>query len=157
MTNETNKKGQPACCAPGDLSNQLVTTTFENTKLNVIPLNWKEVYYTNCPLVSASNVDQELGWTREEYKKIGVKYAFLRSSPRERLVSALHPQSRQPHPLRRLVPARPGSRGHPPDPALGGDARAARRRLHDGARPGRHLPDGRAERQENRPVEKSEH
>jgi ABC-type nitrate/sulfonate/bicarbonate transport system substrate-binding protein len=37
------------------------------------------VYYTNCPLVSASNVDQELGWTREEFKKIGVKYAFLRS------------------------------------------------------------------------------
>ena len=33
----------------------------------------------NCPLMSASNVDQELGWTREEYKKIGVKYAFLRS------------------------------------------------------------------------------
>ena len=22
-----------------------------------VPLNWKEVYYTNCPLVSASNVD----------------------------------------------------------------------------------------------------
>jgi len=38
------------------------------------------VYYTNCPLVSASNVDQELGWTREEYKKIGVTYAFLRST-----------------------------------------------------------------------------
>jgi ABC-type nitrate/sulfonate/bicarbonate transport system substrate-binding protein len=55
-------------------------TTFENTKLNVVKLDWKEVYYTNCPLVSASNVDQELGWTREEYKKIGVKYAFLRST-----------------------------------------------------------------------------
>jgi ABC-type nitrate/sulfonate/bicarbonate transport system substrate-binding protein len=59
---------------------QLKETTFENTKLNVVPLNWKEVYYTNCPLVSASNVDQELGWTKEEYKKIGVKYAFLRST-----------------------------------------------------------------------------
>jgi ABC-type nitrate/sulfonate/bicarbonate transport system substrate-binding protein len=46
---------------------------------DTVPLNWNEVYYTNCPLVSASNVDQELGWTREEYKKIGVKYAFLRS------------------------------------------------------------------------------
>lgn len=44
-----------------------------------LPLDWKEVYYTNCPLVSASNVDQELGWTREEYKKIGVTYGFLRS------------------------------------------------------------------------------
>ncbi len=30
-------------------------------KLKTVPLDWKEVYYTNCPLVSASNVDQELG------------------------------------------------------------------------------------------------
>jgi hypothetical protein len=51
---------------------KLKETTFENTKLNVVPLNWKEVYYTHCPLVSASNVDQELGRTREEYKKIGL-------------------------------------------------------------------------------------
>ena len=27
-------------------------------KFNTVPLNWREVYYTNCPLVSASNVDQ---------------------------------------------------------------------------------------------------
>jgi ABC-type nitrate/sulfonate/bicarbonate transport system substrate-binding protein len=54
-------------------------TAPEIKKGNTVPLNWKEVYYTNCPLVSASNVDQELGWTREEYKKIGVHYAFLRS------------------------------------------------------------------------------
>jgi ABC-type nitrate/sulfonate/bicarbonate transport system substrate-binding protein len=51
----------------------------ESKKFNTVPLDWNEVYYTNCPLVSASNIDQELGWTREEYKKIGVKYAFLRS------------------------------------------------------------------------------
>lgn len=49
-------------------------------KFNTVKLSWKEVYYTNCPLVSASNVDQELGWTREEYKRIGVKYSFLRSN-----------------------------------------------------------------------------
>jgi ABC-type nitrate/sulfonate/bicarbonate transport system substrate-binding protein len=54
-------------------------TTMENTKLTTVPLDWKEVWYTNCPLVSASNVDQELGWTREEFKKIGVKYGFFRS------------------------------------------------------------------------------
>ena len=54
-------------------------TTFDNTKLNLVPLDWKEVWYTNCPLVSASNVDQELGWTREEYKKIGVKYDYFRN------------------------------------------------------------------------------
>ena len=48
-------------------------------KLSTVPLHWKEVYYTNCPMVSASNVDQELGWTREEFKKIGVTYAYFRS------------------------------------------------------------------------------
>ena len=46
---------------------------------STVPLDWSEVYYTNCPLVSASNVDQELGWTREEYKKIGVDFSFMRS------------------------------------------------------------------------------
>ena len=44
-----------------------------------VALDWNEVYYTNCPLVSASNVDQELGWTKEEYKKIGVYYAYFRT------------------------------------------------------------------------------
>ena len=34
-----------------------------------VPLNWKEVWFTNCPMVSANNVDQELGWCREEFKK----------------------------------------------------------------------------------------
>ena len=48
-------------------------------KATTVPLNWKEVYYTNCPLVSASNVDQELGWTKEEYAKIGVDFAYFRS------------------------------------------------------------------------------
>jgi ABC-type nitrate/sulfonate/bicarbonate transport system substrate-binding protein len=48
-------------------------------KSSTVPLSWKEVYYTNCPLVSASNVDQELGWTREEFKKLGIHYSFLRS------------------------------------------------------------------------------
>ncbi|MGB5506792.1 MAG: hypothetical protein WBM70_08905 [Sulfurovum sp.] len=64
--------------APG--TEDVKATTFENTKFNTVKLNWKEVYYTNCPLISASNVDQELGWTREEFKKIGVKYAFLRAT-----------------------------------------------------------------------------
>jgi hypothetical protein len=36
-------------------------TTTANTKSNTVPLNWKEVYYTNCPMMSASNVNQELG------------------------------------------------------------------------------------------------
>ena len=82
MANQAKQSGDPTACSPGDLSATKVhETTFENTKLNTVKLNWNEVYYTNCPLVSASNVDQELGWTREEYKKIGVKYAFMRSTP----------------------------------------------------------------------------
>ena len=31
-------------------------------KLSTVELNWKEVFYTNCGMVPASNVDQELGW-----------------------------------------------------------------------------------------------
>jgi len=82
MADQTKKSGDATACSPGDLSKKKDrVTTMENTKLSTVPLNWKEVYYTNCPLVSASNVDQELGWTREEYKKIGVKYAFMRSTP----------------------------------------------------------------------------
>ena len=46
-----------------------------------VPLNWNEVWFTNCPMVSANNVDQELGWCREEYKKIGVEYAYFRHAP----------------------------------------------------------------------------
>jgi len=61
------------------MAEQIKETTLENTKLKVVPLDWKEVYYTNCPLISASNVDQELGWTKSEYKKIGVNYQYLRA------------------------------------------------------------------------------
>jgi ABC-type nitrate/sulfonate/bicarbonate transport system substrate-binding protein len=48
---------------------------------STVPLNWKEVWFTNCPMVSANNVDQELGWCREEFKKIGVEYAYFRHAP----------------------------------------------------------------------------
>jgi ABC-type nitrate/sulfonate/bicarbonate transport system substrate-binding protein len=54
-------------------------TTYKGKKLSTVPLDWKEVYYTNCPLISASNVDQELGWSKEEFKKIGVEYAYFRA------------------------------------------------------------------------------
>ena len=32
-------------------------------------------------MVSANNIDQELGWCREEFKKIGVEYDFMRHAP----------------------------------------------------------------------------
>jgi ABC-type nitrate/sulfonate/bicarbonate transport system substrate-binding protein len=57
----------------------IIANAKKQGKLKTVPLNWKEVYYTNCPLISASNVDQELGWTKEEYKKIGVNYLYLRA------------------------------------------------------------------------------
>src|SRR4030042_1214292 len=75
---EDLKNGDPTSCFPGDLTRKALTMAKEK-RSDTVPLDWNEVYYTNCPLVSASNVDQELGWTKEEYKKIGVKYAFLRS------------------------------------------------------------------------------
>ena len=59
--------------------NRAVIKEIDGIKTSTISLDWKEVYYTNCPLISASNVDQELGWTREEYKKLGVKFGFMRS------------------------------------------------------------------------------
>ncbi|WP_267215899.1 ABC transporter substrate-binding protein [Chelatococcus asaccharovorans] len=55
------------------MTTQRVSTT--------VPLDWKQVWFTNCPMVSANNVDQELGWCREEYKKIGVEYAYFRHAP----------------------------------------------------------------------------
>jgi ABC-type nitrate/sulfonate/bicarbonate transport system substrate-binding protein len=80
MANENKRSGDPTACSPGDLSKTTVReTTFENTKLNVVPLNWKEVYYTNCPMVSANNIDQELGWCKTDFKKIGVDYSYFRS------------------------------------------------------------------------------
>jgi ABC-type nitrate/sulfonate/bicarbonate transport system substrate-binding protein len=58
----------------------MATMTIKGKEMRSVEVDWKEFYYTNCPLVSASNVDQEIGWVREELKKIGVAYKFLRST-----------------------------------------------------------------------------
>jgi ABC-type nitrate/sulfonate/bicarbonate transport system substrate-binding protein len=79
MGKELRKEGKATRCAPGVLEKKDAVMSKNAKKFTTVPLDWNEVYYTNCPLVSASNVDQELGWTREEFKKIGVHYAFLRS------------------------------------------------------------------------------
>ena len=51
-----------------------------NKKISkTVPLSWKEVYFTNCPMVSANNIDQELGWCKTDFKKIGVDYSYFRS------------------------------------------------------------------------------
>jgi ABC-type nitrate/sulfonate/bicarbonate transport system substrate-binding protein len=58
-----------------------VLTMVAERVATTVPLNWNEVWFTNCPMVSANNVDQELGWCREEYKKIGVEYDYFRHAP----------------------------------------------------------------------------
>ena len=69
--------------------------------------------------MSASNVDQELGWCREEYKKIGVSTT----------TSAITRENDwYPHYIHNLdnlirfgglLPADPRQRGHPPHVLLG--------------------------------------
>ena len=71
MANETKRS------APN--MDEIIANAKKQGNLNTVPLDWKEVYYTNCPLISASNVDQELGWTKEIYKKMDVKYLYLRA------------------------------------------------------------------------------
>ena len=59
----------------------MTTATEQPRVATTVPLDWSEVWFTNCPMVSANNVDQELGWCREEFKKIGVEYAYFRHAP----------------------------------------------------------------------------
>jgi ABC-type nitrate/sulfonate/bicarbonate transport system substrate-binding protein len=54
--------------------------TIKGKTMKSVDVDWNEFYYTNCPLVSPSNVDQEIGWVKEEFKKIGIAYKFLRST-----------------------------------------------------------------------------
>lgn len=37
------------------------TATAADRQATTVPLRWDEVFFTNCPMVSANNVDQELG------------------------------------------------------------------------------------------------
>jgi ABC-type nitrate/sulfonate/bicarbonate transport system substrate-binding protein len=37
------------------------------------------VYFTNCPMVSANNIDQELGWCKTDFKAKGIDYSYFRS------------------------------------------------------------------------------
>jgi ABC-type nitrate/sulfonate/bicarbonate transport system substrate-binding protein len=56
------------------------TMVIKGKTMRSVDVDWKEFYYTNCPLVSPSNVDQEIGWVKEEFKKINIAYKFLRST-----------------------------------------------------------------------------
>ena len=55
-----------------------MTATLTEKQPRSVP--WTHVaFYTTCPMVSASNMDQELGWTGGEFKKTGVDYPCFRS------------------------------------------------------------------------------
>ena len=134
----------------------IMTTATPERVATTVPLDWNEVWFTNCPMVSANNVDQELGWCREEYKKIGVEYAYFRHAPENNWY---------PHYIHNLdnlirfgglYPPDPRPRRHPPDRAARGDL-GARRWLHGG--PGRRpdLPDGAPAGQEDRHQQEPEH
>jgi len=58
----------------------MATMVIKGKTMRSVDVDWNEFYYTNCPLVSPSNVDQEIGWVKEEFKKIGIAYKFLRST-----------------------------------------------------------------------------
>ena len=58
----------------------MATMTIKGKQMRSVEVDWNEFYYTNCPLISPSNVDQEIGWVKEELKKIGIAYKFLRST-----------------------------------------------------------------------------
>jgi len=48
------------------MKGEIVIMARQAKKSTTVPLNWKEVWFTNCPMVSANNVDQEPGWYHEE-------------------------------------------------------------------------------------------
>ena len=75
---------------------------------------------------------------------------------REQLVPALHPQPRQPDPLRRPLPADRRQRRHPPHRAAGRDV-GLRGRLHGRPRQRQALPDAGSQGQEDRHHEEPEH
>ena len=56
------------------------TMVIKGKTMKSVDVDWNEFYYTNCPLVSPSNIDQEIGWVKEEFKKMDIAYKFLRST-----------------------------------------------------------------------------
>jgi hypothetical protein len=81
VSQKSAKRGETTACSPGTLTRKELNMTQEKRVSMTVPLNWKEVWFINCPMVSANNIDQELGWCREEFKKIGVEYAYFRHAP----------------------------------------------------------------------------
>ena len=60
-------------------SSRAVKKKVDGKMTTTIDVDWNEVYFTNCPMVSANNIDQELGWCKTDFKAIGVDYSYFRS------------------------------------------------------------------------------
>jgi len=60
-------------------SSRAVKKEIDGRMTSTISLDWKEVYFTNCPMVSANNIDQELGWCKTDFKAMGIDYSYFRS------------------------------------------------------------------------------
>jgi len=118
-------------------------------------LNWKEVYFTNCPMVSANNIDQELGWCKTDFKAKGIDYSYFRSRRETDWYLALHPQPGEPDPLWAGFIPRSTSRPTFADPAarlhLGLRRRCMAVRVDDP------IHRCRISREANRPLQEPEH
>ena len=47
MENDRKNSGDPTASSPGNLTKGNVKISKENKKRSTVPLDWKEVYYTN--------------------------------------------------------------------------------------------------------------
>jgi len=138
------------------LNKKELTMANEKKKLSTVPLNWKEVYYNQLSTGFGSNVDQELGWTKEEYKKIDINYLYLRARAEN---------DWYPHYIHNLDNMIRFGGLFPPihvhadigGQCSSGDARPARGWRLDGTLPGQDLPDAGPERKEDRPLEEPQH
>ena len=136
-----------------------MTTVTEPERVSTtVPLDWSEVWFTNCPMVSANNVDQELGWCREEFKKIGVEYAYFLRSRRE--------NNWYPHYIHNLdnlirfggcFPPIHVARRHPPHACCSARPTCTRAAAWSVRARRSDLPDEGPEGQEDRPLQEPEH
>ena len=58
------------------------TMTIKGKTMRSVDVDWKEFYYTNCPLISPSNVDQELGWGEGGVQKMASRTSTPVPPPR---------------------------------------------------------------------------
>ena len=60
----------------------MTTATCATKEIKHGPLDWEEVYYTDCPLVSASNVDQELAGLKKSTRRSAFSISTFVLAPR---------------------------------------------------------------------------